>query len=370
MQFIKDVENKSVSLRLRKSITSADIASHSILTENIFSFVDFWFKTHNKRLKDNKGKKVEEDYSFYWNQAKCFYKAAKTLPIESAPLPMYYCMLNAIKAYLFYTAKNYEEVKKSFGGHGLHEVVNNVDESAVDLDSIFVSHDNWGVFSEFAKALDEDFNNKWKCGKDNKKSIKELMYYLSFIHSAYISTYNLPRKKELFIPLVPGSTPTYKYAKDRKIRIVVDLDKRYFKKDAIALPKDVEESIPECFVINPEDPFQLFSQKTFRKTDILSEYSHYRMLFSYIAADKRIWYLMRENSEEKGISNLNSMIVTVAIVHRFSEIVRYKPEQMNKLLKGKESWLIHEFLSMALDQFIDEISCEITKKEIMATKTK
>ncbi|MBQ2988326.1 MAG: hypothetical protein IJD59_04400 [Clostridia bacterium] len=61
---------------------------------------------------------------------------------------------------------------------------------------------------------------------------------------------------------------------------------------------------------------------------------------------------------------------SVAIVHRFSEIVRYKPEQMYRLLQEKENWLIHEFLSIVLDQFMDEIACEITKKEIMATRTK
>lgn len=73
---------------------------------------------------------------------------------------------------------------------------------------------------------------------------------------------------------------------------------------------------------------------------------------------------------EDDIPNINSMVLELAIVHRFSEIVRYKPEQMIELLNGKENWLIHEFLSLVLDQFMDEIACEITKQEIMPTRIK
>ena len=53
-----------------------------------------------------------------------------------------------------------------------------------------------------------------------------------------------------------------------------------------------------------------------------------------------------------------------------SEIVRYKPEQLAHLMDSKENWLIHEFISLALDQFIDEIAAEITGHDIMGTSTK
>ena len=113
----------------------------------------------------------------------------------------------------------------------------------------------------------------------------------------------------------------------------------------------------------------VIKQSCFGVTKIMNVYQKYRNHFSYIAADKRIWYLKRDN-DYNCVSNLNSMIVSVAIVHRFSEIVRYKPEQMYRLLHSKENWLIHEYLSIVLDQFMDEISCEITKQEIMNTRTK
>ena len=370
MKFIKDVETNSVSLRLRKSFTNADISSHSVLTDDVFSYVDFWFKTNKKILKDENGKRVEQDHAFYWNQAKNFYVATKSLPIESSPLPMYYCMLNAIKAYIFYNANSFDEIRNCFNGHGLHEGMQDVEDHSVRLDNIFVIRDGWGVFSKFSKLIDDDFENKWECGRSGAVSIKELVSQLSFIHSAYISTYSLPRKNEKFIPLLSGSTPTFRYCRDRKIRLVIDIDRNYFKQDAIILPEEIKQSIPECFEINSDNCFQLISKQFFRKKDILSVYKEYRKHFSYIMADKRIWYLLREINNENCMPNLNSMLISVAVVHRFSEIVRYKPEQMYRLLQGKESWLIHEFLSIVLDQFMDEISCEITKKEIMPTRKK
>ena len=53
------------------------------------------------------------------------------------------------------------------------------------------------------------------------------------------------------------------------------------------------------------------------------------------------------------------------IVDRVSKIARYKPEQLNRLMKSKENWLLHEFIAQALDQFIDELAAEITKQDIM-----
>ena len=369
LEFIKDVETNSVSLRLRKSFTSANIASHSVLTDDVFSYIDFWFRTHKKVLRDDNGKKIEQDHLFYWEQAKNFYLATKTLPIESSPLTMYYCMLNAIKSYIFYNAKTYDEIKNTFNGHGLHEGTDNSTCNVCSLENIFITRDGWGVFSRFSNMIDTKFDEKWKLKDDGKVSIKDLMYQLPFVHSAYISTYALPKKHEKFIPLIAGTTPVFRFGKDRKIRLVVDIDKKYFKQDATTLPEEIKQTIPDEYEINLNNGFQLISKNTFKKNDIMNVYQKYRNHFSYIAADKRIWYLKRDN-DYNCVSNLNSMIVSVAIVHRFSEIVRYKPEQMYRLLHSKENWLIHEFLSIVLDQFMDEISCEITKQEIMNTRTK
>ncbi len=366
MHFKRDVETNSVSLRIRKSFTNASITAHTVLTDDVFTYVDFFFKTHKKIIKDGNSARVKQDYSFYWSQARNFYNAANLLPIESSPLPMYYSMLNAIKAYLLYYTTDYASIANDFKGHGLKEAECEGD----DLSNIYVQRNKWGVFCRFAKTLDVCFDTKWINGDDGKQSIKKLLYQLPFIHAAYISTYSLPRKMERFIPLKRGTSPTFKYGSDRKIHLVVDIDKGYFKQDAVSIPDDIMRTISDDFEINPDNGFQLISKDCFKKSEITNVYSKYRKYFSYIKANNRLWYYHRNPVSAEDMPNINTMTATVAIVHRFSEIVRYKPEQMVALLEGKENWLIHEFLSLALDQFMDEIACEITKQEIMSTRTK
>ena len=367
MEFTRDVENHSVSIRIRKPYTGASLSSHSILTDDVFSYVDFFFKTHRRGRE--KQKKGVLDHTFYWEQSRNFYIASKNLPMESAPLPMYYCMLNAIKAYIVYSSKATYDVSKDFGHHGLGEGKCE-GEDKISLCSIRINRCRYGVFSAFCKLLNSETMINWPYKDSGSVSAKELLYQLPFVHSAYVSTYKVPRKNEKFIPLQAGSSPTFRYDRSNRIRLVVDLDRHYFKGSAVCLPKEIEQSIPKGLIINPDNCFQLISERYFLKKEIDSVYNEYRTAFSYIAADKRLWYLNRSIDDLCDLGSVNTMIPTVALSHRFSEIVRYKPEQMVCLLQGKENWLIHEFLSNALDQFMDEIACEITKEEIMHTKKK
>ena len=369
MAFIRDVESNSVSLRLRKPYMDADITSHTVLTDDVFSYVDFFFKTHKKVIKKKTGERVKQNHTFYWEQARQFYCASKMLSIESAPLPMYYCMLNAAKAYLFYYADDYDEIEEDFGNHGLNEdKTKSKDVQTLDLANIFIARKSKGVFPKFGKAVNSNFDSLWKIKATGAKSIKELLFQIPYVHSTYSSTYKIPRKNEAFIPLAANQSPRFMYNKSNKIKLVVNLDQHYFKQSATAIPDDILSAVPSQLMVNDEMPFQLVSKEFLRKKELKSVYNDLRRCFSYISADRRIWYL-RKTSEDM-FSEICPMIIELAIVHRFSEIVRYKPEQMAELMHTKENWLIHEFLSLVLDQFMDEIACEITKQEIMPTRVK
>lgn len=56
---------------------------------------------------------------------------------------------------------------------------------------------------------------------------------------------------------------------------------------------------------------------------------------------------------------------SMAVMHRLSEIARYKPEQLDRLVNGNENWLLHEYMQAALDQFVDEMASEITGREVL-----
>lgn len=367
------VEKNNMEVRLKKSHTIFENKTHTILTDDVFTYVDFYYKTHKKRLiSENSGKPIVENYEFYWQQAKHFYNAARQLPIESSPLSMYYAMLNAAKSLILYRTKNVDQTLKNLSNHGLHEYNNEENEKSNNcLNEIYIERFEFGVFVEFSELLDESFTTKWKSKKEHARySVKELLYQLAFIHRAYVTTYELPRNQELFMPLVPGTSPTFYKFTDGKQYLVFDLQKNYFKASAINIPKEFEESIPEMFSVYGSGGFKIVSNLSISMNNIKTDYSKYKREFQYIVSPNRLWYLKRKSVNGEKIENINSLSLIIAITHRFSEIVRYKPEQLNRLLSGKENWIIHEFLHLAMDQFFDEIACEITGLEIMNTRCK
>ena len=120
---------KNRKLQIGKSYTSPDFSSHTVLTDDIFTYIDFYFSSHKKAMKYRNptvskikyGDEKKYHYSFYWKQAMSFYKAAKTLPMESVPLVSYYSMLNAVKAFLAFKCDYIEDFVEHFSRHGLFE---------------------------------------------------------------------------------------------------------------------------------------------------------------------------------------------------------------------------------------------------------
>ena len=133
-----------------------------------------------------------------------------------------------------------------------------------------------------------------------------------------------------------------------------------------SIPEDVVKRIPERYIVSRDNPFRLISKDWYYKKEVNNHYEELRKDFAVITSNERLWYLTK--TDDNSFCGINELSATMAVMHRFSEIVRYKPEQMVVLLNGKENWLIHEFLSLALDQFIDKLACEITKEEIMSTR--
>lgn len=71
---------KTNALRMKKSYTKPNFDSHTILTDEPFSYVEFYFNTKAKKMKyrekaESKKKYGDEKkyhYFFYWKQAKHF----------------------------------------------------------------------------------------------------------------------------------------------------------------------------------------------------------------------------------------------------------------------------------------------------------
>lgn len=377
---------KGKRLQISKCYNKPAFGSHTILTDDPFAYVEFYFSNKKKAMKYRDGsvskakygKEQKFHYSFYWKQAKIFYNATKCLPLEATPLTAYYCMLNAVKAFLAYKSKYIEDFVKNFTQHGLGEERNMEEEKK--LENICVRRQDKGIFVLFGKTLEPNFDEIWKSGDNNGISLKKLLYNLAFIHRAFITTYNQSRQNrmpELFLPVIAGQAPYYCKGNDNSLYLRVELDKNFFPASASTIWGRWQKCISDKFRIDEEENFHLLSVEGAKRNSNDSLNSKFKTFndvlrkeFQYIRSDRRLWYLKSGSPTNHNIVNLNSMLITMAVMHRMSEIVRYKPEQMQHLLGSKESWLLHEFLTLALDQFIDELAAEITGEELMCTGIK
>ncbi len=375
---------KNKILRINKSYCEPNFKSSTILTDDAFTYIEFYFASQKKAMKyansASKAKYGDEKkyhYSFYWKQALEFYRASKLLTLESAPLLSYYSMLNAAKAFLAFKCEYIEEFIEHFGNHGLFE---RNDLDGIDLNTIAVWRKNKGVFPLLGRKIESNFDSIWPSGKSNAITLKNLLYNLAYVHRSYIITYNTARKPavpELFIPLKADCAPAYHNGNDSNLYLMFEVDRSFFPTTATSIPTSYLSSISNDFCVRRNNNFALRSSSGGKRntSDSLSaEFkalnSKLRREFQYIRSNRRLWYLKRSNLVHSDVINLNSMLITMAAMHRISEIVRYKPEQLAHLMNSKENWLIHEFLTLALDQFIDEIAAEITGQEIMGTGTK
>ena len=205
------LHQKGRMLRMSKAYAGQDFSKQTVLTDDVFTYVTFYYCSHHKPMKFVRAQNVTKygnanqfGYEFYWNQARIFYDAAKNLPIESAPVAAYYSMLNAAKSYLSYTSASADVFVDQFGLHGLNE--DNTD-SGEDLSTISIKHKQNGVFPLFASKLNSDFLAKWPI--TTSISLKSLLYNLPFVHRAFSMTYTTRAKKvdELFLPLNAGDAP-------------------------------------------------------------------------------------------------------------------------------------------------------------------
>lgn len=216
-----------------------------------------------------------------------------------------------------------------------------------------------GVLFELSKYFSEE------AVKKNYK-VYDLLYNIPCVHRAFSITYNSP---ELFIPI-------------RDIGFIVDtdtkkgwvqfqVDERYANGNSLRFAPTAYEKVDD----DKETRYLMRAKADFdwdihgdkkERFDALSEYHGIvRKDLLYIYGDTRLWYLKKRIASNQHIVERNSITLIFAVMHWLSELVRYNPMKFSQMMKSKQNWLIHEFIDNALYQFVDELSCEITKADIM-----
>jgi hypothetical protein len=79
----------------------------------------------------------------------------------------------------------------------------------------------------------------------------------------------------------------------------------------------------------------------------------------YINATQTLWYVKLNVSGSRRLARF-PLTLTLAAMHRLSEICRYRPIELSAFLSSQENWLLSEFISAAPGQFLDAIASELT----------
>jgi hypothetical protein len=323
-----------------KAIVDPLFTTRTVLTLEPWEFVSLWLRRNklNNAL-------------FYWQQGLQFYKASAGLPMESAPLLLYYAYMNAAKALL--TSK-----RVSFNAHHGVKEWSNTAGTHIDINHVGVQIKNSGIVPALSAYYGENESN-------NRHTLQELFFNMPFIHRTYCLTYK--SQTEMFIPLTDCNFVFDRSSKNAYLS--AKLSKDYCSRHTLnRLPA---EFIPDAAQgdnwIRSTSSVTVSSAARPNAQDInrLRQLSRtLRVCLYYINGTKTLWYLKVQTAGPSRIERQTPTLV-LAAMHRLSEICRYQPIELASHLNGRKNWLISEFIKMSPNQYIDELSSEITGHQFL-----
>lgn len=326
------------ALQFRRAVISPSWKDEKVLTSDIWTYVDLWLRRNAKG----------SDAQFYWQQSRDFYRAAQGLPVTASPLVLYYCFLNAVKTLL--SAKN---IKFS----DLHGVSGHKTAVKASLSNERIIFRARGVLPALASYYEEPPHGTY--------TLKELLGNMSFVHRAYCLSYSEPfHFFSIFDPVyvkARGSSESW---------ISFSMESRFDDKRVLAtLPPGYQknDAFTDDLVVRKRKRFRWRSGSTHRSANIANLTKYHKRLrrdLTYVAGADR-WYLKRRHSNIKTIDRHTSTLIFSAM-HRLSELSRYDPIRLSRILDTHRNWILAEFVKSSATQFLDEIACEITGQEIYA----
>lgn len=337
MSSTEPLKLKSRRLWMHKCIIDPDFSSEHVLSRDPWLYVELWLK-----------RRSATESLAYWSQARRFAEASYTLGPEAAPLLNYYAFLNATKALL--------TTKKILGGsrHGVSG--SRPTNARASLSAEKINFQTGGVLPELCRYLGEST-------AAHTYSLKDILWNIPFIHRAFRLTFT--SSTELFIPLERSI-----YVRKR------NSTEAWFEAEVISRFADnrMLANIPNSFECVERDGTKILRRKKrFRwlntrdtaaaKKAAMKRLTNYhattRRIVVNISGNRDLWYLKR-HQDINPVGMRHTLVLMFAAMHRLSELSRYDPNGLDRHLSGQANWLLTEFIHGSMDQFIDQISSEIT----------
>lgn len=344
----KEISKANSPYKLRKALISPNYVSKTVLTDSTWSYVSIYLKKSNCP--------EAKEALFYWDQARNFYEATKTLSSISKPLTIYYCFLNASKALLTYKNKGFN-LKHGVSGKRI--------DGKIKLQNEIISLKPQGVLSSLAEYF--------KCNiraNEPEMDLKKIFYNLPYIHRAFHLTFS--QYGELFIPIL---NPRFVFDKGRnKGWFECELEKEHSNKNKIncliGFGIDNHYQNVHNVIIRRNKTFTWELTRSVPNDASIKSFENYyynmRSKLQYIFSPNDLWYIKRTDLKNNLIDK-NTCVLILAGMHRLSELSRYEPQTLVKHLESEHSWLLNEFINKSMKQFIDNISSEITGNDFRVT---
>lgn len=331
---------------LMKSVRSPKYGSKPILTDSCWEYV-FLFLTRQSTSGTS-------DALFYWEQAHSFYLASKSLPDSTRPLTSYYCIVNAAKALLRYKGIDDQQLKN----HGISSVRS--ESNKTNIKEAYTAVKGAGVLPQLSHYFGYSFPSE-------HYSIADLLYNIPCVHRAYCITFSKP---EIFVPIINPVFVKKENPKENWLKF--EVKGRYANTKALkSIPSKFEHdiSVRNEYTLRMKKRFYWDIHKSLdKRKNVLNKYHQKtRSFLYYICGESKLWYIKKHNDTNSKLEQAPSSVLIFCVFHWLSELVRYKPKLFNKYMKSRQNWLLHEFIDSALEQFVDEISYEITGEDIMCT---
>lgn len=329
-------------LKPHKAIISPLLGTRIVLTDSPWRFVSLWLK-----------RKKKDDALFYWNQAQEFHIASLGMTIQSAPLLHYYSFMNAVKALLAAKSILFKE------HHGVRAHNMRGPSSKISVSNEGVRILSQGILPALSTYLGET-------EPAQIHSLQELLFNLVYIHRTYCLTYQ--SQTDMFIPLTDCV-----YVADR------NLGKAYFRAN---LSRDfasrrVINRLPPAIIADPDGSdvtaIRSSASVSFSNplrpssvdlSNLLALHKQIREDLHYINAAQTLWYAKSVVAGPRRLSRF-PLTITLAAMHRLSEICRYRPLELASFLSGQKNWLLSEFIQRAPIQFFDEVASELTGHQFL-----
>lgn len=325
-------------IHLYKAQSNPNFGGKTILVDDPWDYVSLWLRRrHAKKA------------IFYWEQARAFYQASKQLPKSASPLTTYYSALNAIKALLL--AKNVPFSE----GHGVGGTRAAPAKTSLANERIHLL--GAGVIPEFCHYLGES-------AAGTEYTLKDILYNLPYIHRAYTVTF---REQELFIPISHAIFIRKENSNKGCFRCTIR-DRRFQSLHTLNTMAGFEPHVePEAegklIRMRKRFDWERGGSRAANRSNLAKYHADVRKRTVYIKGISRLWYIKRTRG--KRLINHCPMTLTVLALHRLSELARYTPDQLARHFECQHNYLLFQFIDRALDQFIDEISAELTGADFM-----